>query len=65
VATLTVVITYSGTAPQEEVTSYTSAGTAFSSLTATELATTSRLMRRAVKRTTSSYGSKVHPGGGN
>lgn len=63
-ATTTIVITHSGTEPFEEVTSYTSGGTAFASLTAAQLKTAARLMKKAVKVTTATYGSKTHAGTG-
>ena len=48
-STLTVVITYSGTLPAEEATSYTSAGTAYDTLTAAEVEAARRLMLKAAK----------------
>ncbi len=63
-ATLTIVITYSGTEPAEEVSAFTSGGTAFASLTAAEHKTAQRLMKKAVKRSSASYGKLLHAGVG-
>lgn len=59
-ATLTVVITYSGTLGTDpEVTSYTSGGTAFASLTAAELKNTAELLLKAHKATFNVYREKT------
>ena len=62
-ATLTVVITYTGTlGVDEEVQSWTSAGTAYASLTPTQVNQTNRLLRKAAKRAMSDKGSQLRGG---
>jgi hypothetical protein len=63
-ATTTIVITHAGTEPAEEVSSFTSGGTAYGSLTAAEKITAMRLMKKAVKRCSADYGSTFAPKGG-
>lgn len=62
-ATATIVITYSGTEPAEEVTSFTLGGTAYGSITTANKQTARRLMLKAVKRVTADYGSTFAPAG--
>jgi hypothetical protein len=62
-ATLTVVITYTGTLGlNTEVQSYTSAGTAFASLSAAELYSTRKLLNQAGHTTSAVYGKLMSPG---
>jgi hypothetical protein len=62
-ATLTVVITYTGTlGVDEEVQSWTSGGTAYGSLTAAQVYAGQRLLRKAAMRASADKGSIQHGG---
>jgi hypothetical protein len=62
-ATLTVVITYTGTLGlDEEVQSYTSGGTAYGSLTDAQVYAAQRLLGKAVKRASADKGSSLRKG---
>lgn len=62
-ATLTIVITYTGTlGVDEEVQSYTSAGVAYGSLTDAQVYAAQRLMGKAQKRASADKGGSLRKG---
>lgn len=62
-ATMTIVITYTGTlGKDEEVQSFTAAGTAYGSLNASDVYAAQRLMKKALNRASADKGSILSKG---